>query len=199
MDIKEYKDYLKRNINSAWYDHGIFAAELVKYLQPEVIVDLGVDEGYSSFCFAAYNVGDVYGIDSFTGDTQTGAKYTLPKVVKLQYYVKENYDINNVYFIPGLFEDVLGEWKKEIDILHIDGFHSEEAVKNDYEKWTKFCHSNSIIMFHDVLSHKETVGNFFINLPGYKILREQSSGLGILTLNEDLYKIINKLSDDFPE
>lgn len=199
MDVKEYKEFLQTKCTTAWTDHCIFAAELVKLLEPEIIVDLGVDEGYSTFSFAAYNVGKVYGIDAFLGDPMVGLKQTYNKVNHISKEIKLKFGINNIDFIQGLFDDVAKDWNKEIDILHIDGFHTLEAVENDYNKWSKFCHNNSIILFHDVLEHHESVGEFFMNTDGYKILRKQSSGLGILTVNKQLNDIIQEISSNYPE
>lgn len=54
-------------IPTGWTDHITFAQWIVKRKNPAVIVDLGVDFGYSTFCFALPQIGKVYGIDSFEG------------------------------------------------------------------------------------------------------------------------------------
>ena len=48
-----------------WRDHRLFADWLIRRTEPETVVDLGVDYGYSTFCFALPEIGHVYGIDSF--------------------------------------------------------------------------------------------------------------------------------------
>jgi predicted O-methyltransferase YrrM len=45
--------------------HEDFAVRLVEHLKPKVVVDLGVDYGFSTFAFALPNIGTVYGIDWF--------------------------------------------------------------------------------------------------------------------------------------
>jgi hypothetical protein len=196
MDIKEYKKFIQTKCTTAWTDHCIFAAELVKLLEPDIVVDLGVDEGYSTFSFAAYNVGKVYGVDIFQSDSRNNYKETINKVIKSQFEISEKYNVNNIQFVPSSFTDLCKVWNKEIDILHIDGLHTAESVKEDFENWSKFCHSNSVILFHDVLYYYETVGKLFLELDGYKILREQSAGLGILTVNEGLHNFIENLSNE---
>lgn len=57
---------------TAWTGHRQFAEWLVKFVNPKVIVDLGVDYGYSTFSFAIPRIGHVYGIDNFSGDDFVG-------------------------------------------------------------------------------------------------------------------------------
>ena len=64
---QKYKDSILYK-DSAWKDNTDFAVKLVETFNPKVIVELGVDYGYSSFCFAYPKIGHVYGLDWFKGD-----------------------------------------------------------------------------------------------------------------------------------
>ena len=58
-------------ITSAWCGHRKFAEFLVDYYTDPIVVELGVDYGFSTFVFAnALNEtnGKIYGIDLFLGD-----------------------------------------------------------------------------------------------------------------------------------
>ena len=55
-------DAVLAQIATAWRGHKNFAVWLASRLQAETIVDLGVDFGYSTFCFALASTGHVYGI-----------------------------------------------------------------------------------------------------------------------------------------
>ena len=166
---------------SAWKGHGLFAMKLVEQINPKVVVDLGVDFGFSTFCFGYPKIGDVYGIDWFQGDEHTGYRDNLPYVKKLQQELVISHGITNIEFIKSDFTLASKRFEKKIDILHIDGFHSYEAVKADYENWIGFCEDDSVILFHDTVSFPETVGKFFNEVEGYKLHRTNSAGLGILT------------------
>ena len=148
---EEYIKSLLRH-DSAWTGHGLFAMKLVESLNPKVTVDLGVDYGFSTFCLAYPQIGNVYGIDWFQGDEHAGYRDTYPLIDNLYQEVKQSFGISNIEFIKGDFEEVAKTWNKPIDILHIDGFHSYEAVTNDFINWTKFCHEESIVLFHDTES-----------------------------------------------
>ena len=190
--IKNYKLFLMNNCVTAWADHLFFVAEAVRHFEPQVIVDLGVDEGYSSFAFGTHNIGKIYGIDSFAGDEHIGEKSTYDKVMNVYSQIQADYGVNNIEFIKGFFNDVDHTWDKKIDFIHIDGLHTYDAVSEDFNTWSPFCTSNTVFFFHDVMSFPYTVGRFFEGLEGYKFIRPQSNGLGVYSQN---YAIINALNN----
>ena len=182
-------------IPSAWGDgnvqgHVLFVDWLIEEMQPKVTVDLGIDYGYSLIAFAHNNPGKVYGIDGFEGDEWTGSRNTYDQVSG---HVT-NLQLNNVTLIKGFFDDVVKTWDTKIDILHIDGFHSYEAVKNDFEKWSGFVNSTGVILFHDTDSHDSRFGvkQFFseIDMPKHELFGFQ--GLGIVSNNKKLMKKIKE-------
>jgi len=76
-------------------------------------------------------------------------------------------------------------WDKKIDLLHIDGLHTYEAVKGDFETWQKFFNDDTVVLFHDTISFKDTVGKFFSELEGHKYSFHDGCGLGVWSLNEN--------------
>jgi len=179
--------------SSCWMGHRNFAEWLVSYLKPEVTVDLGVDWGFSTFCFAMPRIGKVYGIDTFEGDQFTGGnhgfyEYVLNKQEKL--FMKDN-----VTFIKGYFDDVAKTWDKQIDILHIDGDHAYDSIKNDYETWSPFLKENGVVLFHDTCI-EELNGNhygvkkFFDELDIPKVTFTHTFGLGVASKNKELIEFI---------
>lgn len=185
--MKNKIEILKK-IPTSWTDHIDFAQWIVKKKIPEVIVDLGVDFGYSTFCFSLPQIGRVYGIDSFDGDPMAGYKNTFE-------YVKEKrkqLELENVIFIKGYFGLVAKQWKLPIDILHIDGYHTYNAVKNDYDTWSKFVKDDGIILFHDTYVQKPgyEVDRFFNEIDLPKVNFKCSYGLGVVSKNKDLIEEI---------
>jgi predicted O-methyltransferase YrrM len=180
---------------TAWSGHRQFAEWLVSYMKPEVIVDLGVDHGYSSFSFALPRVGHVYGIDNFVGDDfigteDLGLKYNFVMMKREKLHLQDN-----LTFIKGDFNEVAETWDKKIDILHIDGSHHYEDVKKDFETWSKFLSDDGVILLHDtsVETHDGKVygvKKFFeeIDLPKFNI--DHSFGLGVICKNEVLLNYI---------
>jgi hypothetical protein len=185
-------------ILSAWTGHRIFAEWLVKNIQSDVIVELGVDYGYSSFVFEKAlqeknQNGIIYGIDLFFGDPHAGARDTYNGVMK----TITDKNLKNIKILRCDFSDISTFWNKPINILHIDGFHTYEAVKNDFNCWSKHVNNDGIILFHDTAIQQFGIKDFFRELSGgYKLYFTHSAGLGIYTKNLILYnKILNNFDN----
>ncbi len=178
-----------QHIISAWRGHEDFAVKLVEYKKPEVIVELGVDYGFSSFAFAMPNIGTVYGIDWFKGDEHAGHRNTY-ELVKEEI---EKLGLTNIVLIQSDFSEAVKTWKKKIDILHIDGVHHYAAVKQNYDEWLPFVKEDGVILLHDTCSFKDDVGKFFaeIELPKYNFLH--SHGLGVVCRNYEVLQQVVKL------
>lgn len=187
--------YTEKKIRSAWNGHHYFALWLVKELKPTTIVDLGVDKGFSTFMFAAQKMGRVYGIDTFMGENLNRWKTEdyIP-CMRNKRKMEKKFGIHNVIIIKGRFSDVVEKWKIPIDILHIDGTHVYEDVKEDYQNWGKFLNENSVILFHDTEIY-EGVSRFFkeVELPKYHF--PHSYGLGVLSYNQELISNIKEIWD----
>lgn len=177
-------------IQSAWRGHQKFAEWLVRELKPETIVELGVDYGFSSFVFARAGEADVYGIDSFEGDPEAGRRNTRPLV---EARMKE-LGITNLHLIEGYFSDVAATWDKPIDILHIDGRHRYEDVREDFELWSKFVKPGGVILLHDTCVTREPYGvhRFFQEIDLPKTTFTHSEGLGIVSTDQALIDRIRR-------
>jgi len=178
---------------TAWEGHGNFAIQLTDIMKPKVTVDLGVDYGFSTFCFALLGKGKVYGIDCFEGDEHAGKRSTYDHVMQLRQHFQKTIKMNNLYFLKGYFDEVAKRWDKKIDILHIDGLHTYEAVSNDFATWTPFLNADGVVLMHDTISFPHDVGRFFAELEGYKHNFEHCHGLGVWTQSEETWNKIQRL------
>jgi hypothetical protein len=144
---------IERYLGDAWCMHLPFAYELMRELAPKVFVELGVKQGESYFAFcqsAAENKINVrcYGIDSWRGDVQTGNLNP-----EIEHEVAEyNWRYSSFSQLKVmLFADAVGDFADgSIDLLHIDGTHTYDEVKNDFESWLPKLSPNGVILFHDV-------------------------------------------------
>jgi hypothetical protein len=180
---------------SAWLGHIEFVMFLVNQFKPQTIVELGVDYGHSTFSLASEGQGTIYAIDSFEGDIHTGIRNTYPTVNSVYNTLlkKQFLPRDNIIFIKGYFDNIFAIFDKPIDLIHIDGLHTYEAVKNDFEKWKLKVVHNGIIIMHDITSFPDTVGKFFNEIEYPKTYVSHSAGLGIICKNEEIINLINEL------
>lgn len=185
------KDQILSSIITAWAGHKNFATWLIKRIKPDTTVELGVDYGFSTLCFCLPNIGTVYGIDCFQGDSQTGIRNTENFVVQKT----KELQIKNLVLIRDTFDDAFSRWTKPIDILHIDGLHTYEAVHNDYTKWQSFVKDDGVILLHDTCVNDPSFGvrKLFDSLDLPKANFTHSAGLGIISKNSDLIGEIKKI------
>jgi hypothetical protein len=75
-----------------------------------------------------------------------------------------------------------------IDLLHIDGFHSYESVRSDFESWLPKMQSNGIVLLHDIHVRRNSFGvHKFWNEVKSKFETIEfvgSHGLGVVFLGE---------------
>jgi hypothetical protein len=183
----EFEDLLG-SITTAWVGHKNFAIWLASTSGAETIVDLGVDFGYSTFCFAYGCPGIVYGVDAFEGDPYTGFRDTYEHVLQMS----ARLGLSNVQITRGDFNAVAGAWRRPIDILHIDGNHTYQAVKNDYLSWKRFLTPAGVVLFHDTCVAQFGVRRLFDEITLPKVNFGNSNGLGVVSADSRLIEEISR-------
>ena len=177
---------------SAWFGHIPFAHWLMSVMRPSVFVELGSHEGisYASFCRAALKRGIAtrcYAVDTWMGDSHAGLYGD--EVYNRVRQLNEEYESFST-LIRSTFDDALEKFEDgSIDLLHIDGFHSYEAVKHDFKTWKPKLSKRAVVLFHDTNEYQRDFGVwlFWIEMnklyPSFEFLHEH--GLGMLLYGED--------------
>ncbi len=198
------KNYLQENIRTAWLGHGAFALWLAEKHQPKTFVELGTHNGFSyfAFCHALNKLKydkKCYAIDTWQGDEHAG-KYS-EEVYEFvnRYNNKHFHDFSTL--MRGYFDDYVEHFDDDsIELLHIDGLHTYEAVKHDFETWLpKVCKKRGIILFHDTHEQREVFGVHIL----WNELKQQypffefshSYGLGVLLVGDNYDSAIMELID----
>jgi hypothetical protein len=178
---------------TAWGGHIPFLFVLIRLLRPKSYVDLGVHAGASLIAAAtaakAYQVpANLYGIDTWEGDPHAG--FYDGDVMYQDLKVFMEHQFSGVHLVRRLFDDALELFAPgSIELLHVDGLHTYEAVKHDFLTWFPKLSPSGVIMFHDTAVHDRGFGVF-------RLLRElkeqfttmeffQSHGLGVLFLDPE--------------
>lgn len=189
MNLDYILDYKPTRIVKpySWVGHMPFAYHLVNLVKPSIIVELGTHSG-NSLCAFAQSIKDnklhtnLYAVDSWEGDPQAGF-YDEEIYQNLKAYINQNYDC--VTLVRSLFDQALNSFEdNSIDILHIDGLHTYEAVEHDFLTWKPKVKQDGVILFHDISEKKE---GFDVHILWeklkieYKYLEfDHSHGLGVL-------------------
>ena len=155
-------DKIKSVTPSAWGGHIPFMFALIETLRPRRYAELGSHYGASFFaaCQTAQKIripADFVAIDLWEGDPQAGyygeEVYDAFERIRLKHYASVGRSIRS-YFVDAAphFED------KSLDLIHIDGLHTYEAVKEDYETWRPKLTDNGVIIFHDTNEYQTDFG-----------------------------------------
>ncbi len=137
-----------------WIGHIPFAFELVGRLRPHVIVELGTYSGssFAAFCQAVEAIGldaKCYGIDLWQGDIHMG-KFDEDLYREISGYMASNYPAIASLVRKDFNEAATGFADRSVDLLHIDGTHTLEAVSNDFYTWLPKLSESAVVLFHDV-------------------------------------------------
>lgn len=152
----------QRMVFSTWMDHLPFAYDLVAALRPKLVVELGVYNGLSFFAFCQAMVehdidGVAYAIDCWEGDEHTDS-YDDSIYNDVRDYARDNYR-GITYLLRMFFNEALQHFEDNtVDLLHIDGLHTYEAVKEDFTNWYPKVKPGGIILFHDVMARIKDFG-----------------------------------------
>jgi len=171
-----------------------FANWLVEMYAPTRIVELGTHSGNSYFCFCQVvkekNIkSECFAVDTWEGDEHSHS-YSEEIFQLVQRYNADNYS-NFSKLLRMKFDEALNHIEdNSVDLLHIDGLHTYDAVKHDFESWLPKMAPGGIILFHDISVLQDGFGvwKLWNELKiSYKNRMEfhHSYGLGVIHLSDN--------------
>ena len=186
---------------SAWWAHVPFAFWIMVACRPRVLVELGTHNGisYAAFCEAVLHARlgtRCYAVDTWVGDEHSGL------------YGEEVYrdlrDFHDTHYaafsnlLRSTFDDAVHYFENgSIDLLHIDGHHTYEAVKHDFETWRPKLSDRAIVLFHDTNVRERNFGvyQFFAEIskqfPSFEF--SHGYGLGVVAFGDAASTAVKRL------
>ena len=183
--------------------HIPFAMLLIDLLRPRVVVELGTSNGtsYCAFCQAVKQLQldtRCYAIDTWRGDEQNGY-YGDEIFADLQRHHDPLYG-GFSSLIQSTFDQALDNFEDgAIDLLHIDGYHTYDVVKHDFESWLPKMSDRGVILLHDINVRERDFGvrqlweELQPRFPHFEFTHEL--GLGVISIGpnagEGLRSLVN--------
>lgn len=172
---------------SAWEGHVAFAFYLMRELQPRTFVELGTywGDSYFAFCQAVAEwrlPTRCIAVDTWAGDAHAG------KTGEDVYRIVSAHHQERYAGFSRLLRMKFDEAQRQVpdgsvDLLHIDGYHTYEAVRHDYQTWLPKMSERGVILFHDTCVWADDFGVFRLwdelaaRYPAFQFTH--SSGLGV--------------------
>lgn len=183
-----------RVVPSGWLGHVPFGAWLVAAQEPSILVELGSHTGmsYAAFCqaIAAERLGTkCFAVDTWQGDEHAGF-YGDDVFNELSGYNQTHYS-GFSRLLRMTFDEAAGYFADgSVDLLHIDGLHTYDAVKHDFETWLPKLSDRAIVLFHDTNIRERGFGvweywsEISKSYPSFEF--DHSAGLGVLGVGKNL-------------
>jgi len=192
---------LRLDTISAWVEHIPFGMLMIDILRPKILVELGTHTGvsYSAFCQAVKQLRldtQCYAVDTWAGDVQAGL-YGPDVLANLRAYHNPLYGEFSC-LIQSTFDEAANHFSDtSIDLLHVDGLHTYEAVKHDFETWLPKLNEHAVILFHNTNVRERDFGVWKLwdelqqKYPHFEFLH--GHGLGVLSIGKKPFGLLEQL------
>lgn len=197
IDIKSLNEPL------GWMGHLPFAKFIIETLRPAVFVELGTHTGNSYFAFCQSAVecglnGSFHAVDTWRGDEHSelygDEVFAMVQAHNSAYYSQ----ISTLKRMT--FDEALNDFSDaSINLLHIDGFHTYEAVSHDFSTWAPKVKPDGVVLFHDICEKTKDFGvwRFWEELKQRYPTMEfhHSHGLGVLFMSDGTQEKVRQAID----
>jgi hypothetical protein len=186
---------------SAWTEHVPFALWVMDQINPRIFVELGTHYGmsYFAFCQAISAAGlstKAFAVDTWQGDDHAGF-YSEEVFDRVSGYNTNHY-AGFSSLLRMTFAEAVAQFEDDsVDFLHIDGRHSYEDVKADFESWLPKLSNRAVVLFHDTEVRTRDFGVYRLwaeleeQYPSFNFLH--GHGLGVLGVGKNLPKALKPL------
>ena len=185
----------------SWLEHTPFAFWIVDALRPATFVELGCHSGnsYSSFAQAVQTLSlstACYAVDTWRGDPHAGVFEESVFADWVEYHDRRFSAFSRL--IRATFDEAREQFAdRSIDLLHIDGYHTFDAVAHDFEAWRPKMSERGVVLFHDISVRERDFGVWRLwerlkgDYPSFEF--HHGHGLGVLAVGHEMPSAIKWL------
>lgn len=162
-----FSDSAKAIVPMQHPDELIELAKIIESKKPKTVLEIGTARGGTLFLVSQLAADDSLIISIDLPDGMYGGGYPKWKIPYYKSFIKKNQRIELIQGdshsleIQQQLSSILNG--RKIDYLFIDGDHTFEGVKQDFDTYTKYVESNAVIAFHDIVKDRSEHPNHFVH------------------------------------
>lgn len=178
------------DFHSGLGDSALLLYGLARALKPEVAVEIGSARGKSA-CYVGRALeengkGKVYAIDPHM-PTAWNDENSVDTFAEMSGNVRKLGLAKRVEIVRQTSDSAAVTWTRPIDMIFIDGDHSYEGVKRDWNLFTPFVRPFGVVVFHDTLwdlKPESPYARADMGVPAF-VEELRSQGYPVVTIDRD--------------
>lgn len=127
---------------------------LVRSMKPKVCVEIGSARGNSACAVASAlkenGSGKLYAIDPHI-PTDWNDEHSVDTFATLRANLGRLGLVEQVEIVRSMSDEAAASWRLPIDLIFIDGDHTYEGVKRDWDLFTPHVGTFGVVVFHDTI------------------------------------------------
>ena len=132
-------------------------AEKVAQLQPKTVLEIGTAAGGSLFLFCCCSAPHATVISVDLPHGKHGGGYHWAKIPLYRKFARREQQLHLIRgdsHSSAVFDRVRSILReRKLDLLFIDGDHTYEGVKGDFERFSPLVRKGGMVVFHDIVEH----------------------------------------------